>query len=262
MDTKNYIDSGNLELYVYGLLSESENIEVATMAKEHSEVNDEIILIEKAIIALSSNFSPFHSVVNYEKIKAKLELKHAKVIEINPNKSKYTYIGWAASLLFLLGIGYQYQKLNETNNQVVVINSEKENLAKAVDSLALKNKTIATSLAIIRDVKNTVVSLGGQSVSPTSSAKIYWNKKTQVVYVDASGLPKPPKGMVYQVWALKLAPILTPTSIGLLKDFDANDQKLFAVSDTNYAEAFGITLEPEGGSLSPTMEQLYTLGKV
>jgi anti-sigma-K factor RskA len=83
-----------------------------------------------------------------------------------------------------------------------------------------------------------------------------------VVYVDASGLPKPPKGKVYQVWALKLAPVLTPTSIGLLKNFDANDQKLFEVSDTSYAEAFGITLEPEGGSKTPTMKQLYTLGKV
>ncbi|PKB18424.1 anti-sigma factor domain-containing protein [Flavobacterium sp. 5] len=262
MDTKQYIDSGILELYVYGLLSETENIEVAALAKEHSEIDDEIISIEKAIVALSSTFSPFHSVANYEKIKAKLELKHGKVIEMKPATSRYTYVGWAAAVILLLGIGYQYQQLNETNNKVVVISSEKNNLVKAIDSLALKNKTIETSLAVVRDPKNTVVSLGGQAVSPTSSAKIYWNKKTKVVYVDASGLPKPPKGMVYQVWALKLVPVLTPTSIGLLKDFDSNDQKLFEVSDTGYAEAFGITLEPEGGSPTPTMEQLYTLGKV
>lgn len=262
MDTKQYIDSGILELYVYGLLTETENIEIANLAKKYTEINDEIISIEKAIVALSSTFSPFHSIANYEKIKAKLELKHEKVVEMKPTKPRYSYLGWAAAVLLLLGIGYQYQQLNETNNQVVVINSEKENLSKTVDSLALKNKTIETSLAVIRDPKNTVITLGGQVVSPTSSAKIYWNKETQVVYVDASNLPTPPKGKVYQVWALKLTPVLTPTSIGLLKNFDTNDQKLFAVSDTGYAEAFGITLEPEGGSISPTMEQLYTLGKV
>ena len=38
--------------------------------------------------------------------------------------------------------------------------------------------------------------------------------------------------------------------------------KIFAVSKTGNAEAFGITLEPAGGSKSPTMEQLYTLGAV
>jgi hypothetical protein len=47
-------------------------------------------------------------------------------------------------------------------------------------------------------------------------SKVYWNKETQVVYV-AVGLPEPPKGMVYQVWALKLNQ-LTPQSIGLLSD--------------------------------------------
>lgn len=67
--------------------------------------------------------------------------------------------------------------------------------------------------------------------------------------------------MVYQVWALKISP-LTPASIGLLENFDANEQKLFAVNNANEAEAFGITLEPNGGSSTPTMQQLYTLGKV
>jgi hypothetical protein len=86
---------------------------------------------------------------------------------------------------------------------------------------------------------------------------VYWNK---VVYVDAAGLPEPPKGMVYQVWALKLNP-LTPTSIGLLDKFDDNNQRIFAVNNTGDAEAFAITLEPAGGSLNPTMEQLYTLGR-
>ncbi len=262
MDTKEYIESGILELYVYGLLSEPENIEVGNMAKKNTEINDEIIAIEKAIVALSSSFSPFHSVANFEKIKAKLDLKYGKVIEIKPNQSKYNYMGWAAALLLMLGIGYQYQQLNTTNNQVASIALEKENLTNQLDSLEQKNKGIETSLAVVRDSKNTVVTLSGQAVNPKSFAKVYWNKETQVVYVDASGLPKPPKGKVYQVWALKLAPVLTPTSIGLLKNFDTNDEKLFAVSDTGYAEAFGITLEPEGGSLSPTMDQLYTLGKV
>jgi hypothetical protein len=43
------------------------------------------------------------------------------------------------------------------------------------------------------------VALGGQAVAPTSSAKVYWNKETELFYIDAAGLPEPPKGMVYQV---------------------------------------------------------------
>lgn len=261
METKEYIESGILELYVYGLLSEAENEEVTTMAKNNPEINDEIIAIEKTIIALSSSFSPFHSVANFEKIKEKLELKHAKVIELEPSKNWSQYIGWAAAILLLVGIGYQYNQLDQTNTQVVNTEIEKAKLEKEFNALKLKNTTNETSLAVVRDTKNTVVALGGQVVAPESFAKVYWNQETKVVYIDAAGLPEPPKGMVYQVWALKLSP-LTPTSIGLLENFDGNDQKLFAVNNANEAEAFGITLEPAGGSLTPTMEQLYTLGKV
>lgn len=260
MDTKEYIESGILELYVYGLLSELENIEVSTMAKNHPEINDEIIAIEKGIVALSSSFSPFHSVANFEKIKAKLELKHSGVIQMK-SRNWSNYMGWAAAIILLIGIGYQYQQQGQTNNQVVNIGNEKEKLVKQIQLLEQKNKTTETSLAVIRDGKNTVVTLSGQAVNPKSFAKIYWNKETKVVYVDAVGLPEPPKGMVYQVWALKLNP-LTPTSIGLLANFDSNNQKIFAVDNAESAEAFGITLEPAGGSLTPTMEQLYTLGKV
>jgi hypothetical protein len=38
-------------------------------------------------------------------------------------------------------------------------------------------------------------------------------QETKVVYVDASGLPEPPEGMVYQVWALKLDPLTLQASV-------------------------------------------------
>jgi anti-sigma-K factor RskA len=261
MDTKEYIESGILELYVYGLLSETENLEVSFMSKSSPEINEEIIAIEKSIVALSSSFSPFHSVANFEKIKEKLELKHAKVVEMKPTTNWSQYIGWAAAVLLLAGIGFQYMQIDQNNSQFANTTIQKTKLEKELKILVLKNKSSETTLAIVRDVKNTVVALGGQAVAPESFTKVYWNQETKVVYIDAAGLPKPPEGMVYQVWALKLNP-LTPTSIGLLENYDSNEQKLFTVNNADEAEAFGITLEPAGGSLSPTMEQLYTLGKV
>ncbi|TRX21720.1 anti-sigma factor [Flavobacterium franklandianum] len=262
MDTKQYIESGILELYVYGLLSETENSEVSQMAKEHQEIEAEIISIEKAIVNLSTSFSPFLSADNFEKIKAKLDLKYSKVIDLKPRNNWSQYVGWAAAVTLLVGIGYQYTQLSETQNQVANVEKEKTNLQDTLVGLQLKNKQTLTALTVIRDAKNTVINLGGQAVSPKSYAKIYWNKETEVVYVDAAGLPEPPEGMVYQIWSLKLLPQLTPTSIGLLSDFSSNTEKIFAVEKTGDAEAFGITLEPAGGSKSPTMEQLYTLGKV
>lgn len=262
MEAKEYIESGILELYVYGLLTETENLEIAELAKKNPEVDEEIISIEKAIVALSSSFSPFHSVANFEKIKARLELKHGKVVDMKPASNWSQYVGWAAAVLLLLGLGYQTLELTKTKEAIATVGTEKTKIQRDYAFLDQQNKETEKNLTIVRDIKNTGVTLGGQAVSPTSFAKVYWNKDTKTTYIDAAGLPKPPKGMVYQVWALKLSPVLTPTSIGLLSDFETNNQKIFAVSQTDSAEAFGITLEPAGGSLTPTMTQLYTLGKV
>ncbi len=262
MEAQEYIDSGILELYVYGLLTETENLEIAEMAKKNPEMDREIIEIEKAIVALSSSFSPFHSVANFEKIKARLELKHGKVVEMKPTSKWSQYVGWAAAVLLLLGLGYQTLELTKTKDAIATVGNEKTKIEREFAYLDQQNKETQKNLTIVRDIKNTGVTLGGQAVSPTSFAKVYWNKDTKTTYIDAAGLPKPPKGMVYQVWALKLSPVLTPTSIGLLSDFEGNSNKIFAVERTNEAEAFGITLEPAGGSLTPTMTQLYTLGKV
>jgi anti-sigma-K factor RskA len=261
MENQEYIESGILELYVYGLLTEDENLEVGKMARQHKEINDEIIAIEKAIVNLSTSFSPFLSTENFRKIKEKLELKHGKAIDMKPSRNRSQYIGWAAAILLLIGIGYQFNEVNESHKQVVNSENEKSKLQEALVNSEINAKQSQDALAIVRDIKNTVVNLGGQAVSPTSYAKVYYNKETQAVYVDAAGLPEPPEGKVYQIWALKLNP-LTPTSIGLLDNFKSDAQRIFAVDKANGAEAFGITLEPAGGSATPTMEQLYALGKV
>lgn len=60
---------------------------------------------------------------------------------------------------------------------------------------------------------------------------------------------------------LKLDP-LSPTSLGTIDNFTANDSKIFTINNPNESQAFGITLEPAGGSKTPTLEQLYTLGAV
>lgn len=262
MEVNDYIETGILELYVFGVTSESENEEVNRMAAAHQQVRDEILSIEKAVISLSYSMSPYLSAHNFEAIREKLLLKHGKVVEMKSRSGFGAFVGWAAAVVFLLGAGYLYTELTTAQDTNAVVESENTKLKKDLNGLQLENQNTETVLAVVRDENNTIVPLAGQTVAPDAKAKVYWNKQTQTVYIDASGLPEPPDGMVYQVWSLLLSPALTPTSIGLLDNFNTNDNKIFAVQGTSDAQAFGITLEPAGGSATPTMAQLYTLGAV
>ncbi|MBC7642119.1 MAG: anti-sigma factor, partial [Flavobacterium sp.] len=171
MENKEYISSGILELYVYGLLTEAENIKVSKMAKANTDIDAEIVSIEKAIINLSTSFSPFLSVENFAKIKSKLEIKHARIIELNENKSsKFQYLGWAAAAIFFLGAGYLYNNKSLIENHVVNLETDRSKLKEVLVLTEKKSNKNQEDLAIIQNSKNKLVSLGGQSVSPTSYA--------------------------------------------------------------------------------------------
>ena len=157
------------------------------------------------------------------------------------------------------GLLYFAQQSQELKTEVDTVSREIELLEEEIIAVREDNDRAETLLQDIRDKDISVVPLAGQEVSPESYARVYWNKEKDLVYLDAAGLPDPPPGMVYQVWSLKLSP-LTPTSIVILDGFETDDTKVFVLANPNESEAFGITLEPEGGSETPTLTQLYTLG--
>lgn len=262
MDSNEYIESGILELYVAGLLSEKENREVAAYADTYPEIKAEILAIEEAILGLSREAAPGFRPSFETLLKSLRENDDKGVISLaQPRNTRWTYIGWAASFVLAVGVTYLFLQNRELNSKIQLAESEmflmEQQIAEAESSLENSEQLLNT----IRDKNVIVVPLGGQNVSPDSYAKAYWNKEESQLFIDAKGLPAPPEGMTYQVWSLKLDP-LSPTSVGLLEDFADDENGIFALSNPNQSQAFGITLEPAGGSESPTLEQLYVLGKV
>ena len=265
MEVDNYIASGILELYVAGLLTDEENLEVHQNANQYPEIKKEISAIEAAILELTKAVAPKYSDrKGFDDVKIRIgERKDTKVVQMPKDEKSNlsTYIGWAAAVLFGAGLAWFYVQNDQLQSNIEMVNEQNEVLEQQIfearGSLT-ETKDLLTSL---RDKDVTVISLGGQEVSPDSYAKAYWNKEQNKVLIDAQGLPEPPDGMVYQVWSLKMSP-LTPTSVGLLENFEADANKVFTLNNPNESEAFGITLEPAGGSEGPTMEQLYTLGAV
>ncbi|MEG3659733.1 anti-sigma factor [Arenibacter palladensis] len=258
MDTKEYIASGILELYVAGTLSELENLEVYLNAEKYPEIKKEIEDIEASVLSLSKSVSP--GTKGFGDMQNRMaKIGGAKNEPISNKVSWTAYLGWAVSLVFMGGLIWIYQQNDQLKLDLEVVSKENNTMEQQIaDSQNSLEKT-EELLNTIRDKNVTVVALGGQTVSPTSYAKAYWNKVEKKVFIDAQGLPDPPDGFVYQVWSLKLNP-LTPTSMGLLEDFVNDENKVFALTNPNESEAFGITLEPAGGSETPTLEQLYTLG--
>jgi anti-sigma-K factor RskA len=265
MDINDYISSGILELYVYGALTEAESREVSQVLKEHPEIRKEVEEIEIALQQLAAATAPsYNAEALLSSIKQKISDKSEHGV-INIERKKKTpwvsYAGWAASLLLLVGLFFLLDDNSDLREQ---LNSEKVRAARMEQQIADAREDAEKTeelLAVLRNKYISKIPLQGQSVAPEAYAAVYWNKEEKKAYIDAKELPAPPRGKVYQVWSLRLDP-LTPTSIGLLDEFEMDDNKIFALENANESQAFGITLEPEGGSESPTMDQLYVLGAI
>lgn len=260
MDIKAYIESGILELYVAGQLSETENQEIYDLLQQHPELLQEVIEIERAVVKLTAAVSP--RAKGFSTIKERLNTNETKVVELQPKKTNWiNYTGWAASILLAVGLFWTLNQKTDLEQQIQTAEIENQYLETQIEDARADLAATKNLLNVIRDKDIIAVPLGGQGDFASSFAKVYWNKADNTIYLDAEGLPNAPKGKVWQVWSLTLNP-LTPTSLGTIEDFNTDDNKIFSIANANKSEAFGITLEPEGGSTSPTMEQLYTLGVV
>ena len=261
MDIKDYIDSGILELYVAGALSEQESQEVYALIQKHPELLDEVKRIETAIIKLTAAVAPKDNKVAFKSIQEQFHSNDDTVISIKRKTNWFNYAGWAASLVLAAGLLWILNQNNNLKTTISTAEADKEFLEQQIENAQTDLVEANKLISILRDRNIIEVPLGGQAVYPEAYAKVYWDKNTNSIYLDAQGLPEPPEGKVYQVWSLTLNP-LTPTSLGTIDDFSTDANKIFTIANANASQAFGITLEPAGGSATPTLEQLYTLGTV
>lgn len=264
MDVSKYIASGILELYVAGALSEKENQEVAALAEQYPEILAEVEAIEASVRELAASYAP-GAAPDFGELESRLDTPGVKKItpqESGSNRFRlWAYSGWAAAIIIGAASLYLLQERNRMAGELDGLQEENLQLETQISQAREGLENANTTLRALGEKGIQLVPLAGQQVAPEAYARAYWNAEANQVYIDGNGLPEPPPGMVYQVWSLKLDP-LTPTSLGLLEDFSADSDKIFALANPNESEAFGITLEPEGGSESPTLEQLYTLGAV
>ncbi|SOC81577.1 Anti-sigma-K factor rskA [Salinimicrobium sediminis] len=256
-----YLESGILELYVYGALPEAEREEVTRVLREYPELRQEVEQIEEALQELSGAAAPYDPQDVLISLKKKIRQRPERTPEFSKKKNISAILGWAASIILLIGLFMMYDANTELNERLTEMEQEQADLETQIVEAREDSEKTEQLLRALRSRNIEKIPLQGQDFAPEAYATAYWNKAQNITYIDAQDLPAPPPGMVYQVWSLKLDP-LTPSSIGLLEDFEGNSKRIFIVDNSYDSEAFGITLEPAGGSETPTLEKLMVLGTV
>ena len=267
MNVKDYIESGSLELYASGALNEEERKEAEAMIAQYPEVKAELEAIEKALedYAFAHAVNAPDSILTNILTKIKEDapiVNTGKVVNIKPSQSSQNnwvrYLAYAASILLFISIAtnvYYYNSFKHAEGQLAELQDENTFLTERVDVVKAQFLAMEAEVNVMKNPAVIAITMKGQAISPSSTSVVFWDKSSGNVYVSALNLPIPESGKQYQLWALKDG---KPIDAGV---FDING-KLQKMNNIDGADAFAVTLEPKGGSVGPTMEQLYLVGGV
>jgi len=186
----------------------------------------------------------------------------SKIITMEKEKSPVRQSGGsrflaAASVILLVGFAwfaYQFYSLKGANTELTHSNNELKAKFTSTDSIL---QQIVAEQKVVSDPNVTVVNMVGTQAAPKSSASIFWDSTSTNVFLVVRNMPKLPTEQQYQLWALIDG---KPSDLGV---FDASNEKvILKMKNTKKAQAFAITIEQKGGSPSPTLQKMQSLGKM
>ena len=171
--------------------------------------------------------------------------------------------GWAmaASVALLLSLGGNallYSNWKNASSELVAMQNEKARFATTTQVVEKERNELRQENQVLRDEFRDVA-LASTKTAPTARARVLFNAATHKVYVDVRSLPVLPAGKQYQLWALDKG---KPVDAGVLTLATATGQGLQHMKDIVSAQTFAMTVEPNGGSISPTLSTMTVVGNI
>jgi len=270
-DLQAYIESGILELYVLGDVTPDEKLQVEGMAAKHPAVKAELDEIERSM----ELYAEAHAVEPSENLRGRIlnslvtnlgddntfdELKKPKdnVVPFTaPKQNNFYKYAFAACLALLVASGALlvslYNRLQDSNQQLAVLQTDKQHFANRVNF-------VEGQLGVYRDTAYKFMKLKATVHAPMGSViTVAFNPAKKKVMIDMASMNMPVNDNAhqYQLWALVGG---KPVDLGVFdKHADSTDMK--EMKSIALADAFAVTLEPRGGSINPTMDELMVIGK-
>ncbi len=280
MTSQELINSGKLELYVLGELSEVEAREIEIASAENPDVNEEIRTLQNALrkyVMCFEKTPPLgykrqvledlarqNEERRAEESSKKADKEKAEKFEILEEKSKTSKVLLpiliVTSVISLIAAAFFAYRMQNANNVLEILSSDnslvKESSLKEKETILNEIVTIKSdleyaliSLEVLKDSSFTKIDM----ISPDGTVKVplYWNKSNGEVFVDGANMDALREDKTYQLWAINDGiPDNSGTVIPRLR-------YLQKMKGTSNAEAFSLTVESKGEITDPSFENIY-----
>lgn len=267
MNTQEYIESGILEAYVLDTLPTAERLQVAQDIAKYPELAAEVAAIEETMFRFATSQARTPKPDLKEKVWNALQHesgRKSRVVDFtSPQVSNgRSSIRLAASWILLAGSVaaniWMFTRVSSTNKEAELLKERLNLVQNRQDSLSNGLSAYSEQMNLLADTTMNTVVMRSMKPEAAMFGILFIKKGTGDMYLSLHGMPTPPPGKQYQLWVIKDG---KPVDMGILPK-DMTTAKLRKMQGTTGGQAFAISLEKEGGSPVPTMDQIFVLGKV
>lgn len=267
MNVKEYIESGILEAYALGALSEQERAQVEADIAMYPELADELTAIEQSLAQLANEHAQKPPAFLQDQIWNAIDGgiddtsggTPTRNIPVSPQapQSAARQVSWVRAAMWaaiLVSVATNFILLSQRNET-------REQFTAKVDSMAIQQQQLTDIVVSVRAERDMIadpatikVEMGSLKEGKTMSSTIFWNKEKNEAYLALNNMPAAPEGKQYQLWILQDG---TPVSMGVIPDEMVVEKGMMKVNASiPNGQAFAISLEQDGGSETPTDVQI------
>ncbi|WP_212006365.1 anti-sigma factor domain-containing protein [Chitinophaga sp. HK235] len=287
MDVQRYISSGILESYVFGLLPESEQGEVETVAEHYPQVKAAV----QALQLDREKFVQLYAIVPPPGIKDRLlnilqeedtpegntllpqELrnpalpasKETPVRKMSGRKTDrvWKYVAAAIIVLFIGSLILNFvffQGSTDYKSRYESLIAAKQKLDGERENQSLTaHEELQKELDMLKDPAFKWIKIEGAGANLGQVITVCWNPVSHALFLMAQVMPLPPVGKQYQLWAIRNKKLV---DAGVFQSGAPVAQKIQHMKPVESAEGFAVTLEKAGGSIDPSMDQVQLSVKI
>ncbi|NNE02449.1 MAG: anti-sigma factor [Eudoraea sp.] len=239
-----FLETDLLEKYLLGNTSDQETLQVERYIAMYPEVLNTYVELQENL----ESFAKLHALKAPEGLKAKI-LHRIRTQDLGRKKSRRLAIAASVAAFLFAGSSYffwdQSKSLQEENTIVTnrILNLEADMKQQLED---VRNQFI-----VLNNPQTRKFYVNGNNKAKDLKAVAYVNPVKKLSYINVRNLPNLPENQCYQMWAEVNGEMV---NLGIIKSINDKD-KLLALPYAKNAISY-ITIEPEGGNNSPTVQNI------
>ncbi len=252
MDLNQIRKSGLLELYVLGDCSLAEQVMIEEAMQKYPELKKDLYEIGHAL----EHYAAVRKVKPSGPVKDHLfdrlqEAGHRAAQDAHkPPEGVTRSMGWALPLALLglvaLALGWYFSHRNTQTLQSQLVDQQ-----VACDSLQQENLRQYATLEQLQDPGNRVLAFQPTGNFENTDLLLLYNEASRTNFIQVRGIPQITPSQSFQLWSLKQGQDPIPLTV-----FQGDEGLFIPVSFEEGTQTYAITIEPLGGSETPTLQNL------